>query len=113
LSGHVYSIEVVPEIAAIAAVTLADFGADNVTLRTGDGSVGWPEHAPFDRILVGAAAPRVPEALAEQLAVGGRMLVPVGDDEQRLHLVVRTEDGLEADVVDVARFVPLVGEEGW
>lgn len=113
LSGHVYSIEVVPEIAAIAAATLADFGADNVTLRTGDGSVGWPEHAPFDRILVGAAAPRVPEALAEQLAVGGRMLVPVGDDEQRLHLVVRTEDGLEAEVVDGARFVPLVGEEGW
>lgn len=113
LCGHVYSIEVVPEIAAVAAETLAAFGVENVTLRTGDGSAGWPEHAPFDRILVGAAAPRVPDALTDQLAAGGRMLVPVGDDEQRLHLVVRTEDGLKIEVVDAARFVPLIGEEGW
>jgi len=85
-----------------------------VTLRTGDGSRGWPERAPFDAVLVGAAAPRVPESLVEQLGEGGRLLVPVGDEEgQQLRLVRRRGQEREEDVVDGARFVPLVGEQGW
>ena len=114
LVGHVHSIEVVPEIAALGREALERLGVENVTLRVGDGSRGWVEEAPFDRILVGAAAPQPPETLVAQLAEGGKMLVPVGDDSgQELTLVTRRADGVETDVVDRARFVPLVGEEGW
>lgn len=114
LVEHVFSIELVPEIAAMARGALARIGCANVTLRVGDGSLGWPEEAPFDRILVGAAAPRLPEPLLEQLAADGRMLVPIGDDaSQELTLVVRDAAGIRSEVVDRARFVPLVGEEGW
>lgn len=114
LAAHVYSIEVVPEIAALGRAALERTGAENVTLRVGDGSQGWVEHAPFDRILVGAAAPRPPETLIGQLADGGRLLVPVGDDSgQRLTLIEKSGEEIEMTVIDEARFVPLVGEEGW
>ncbi|MFQ5530872.1 MAG: protein-L-isoaspartate O-methyltransferase, partial [Gemmatimonadota bacterium] len=114
LAEDVYSIEVVAEIAERAAQSLAQFGAANVALRTGDGSVGWFEHAPYDRILVGAAAPAVPEALVDQLSLRGRMLIPIGDEHgQTLSLVVKHEAGIEITVVDDSRFVPLIGEEGW
>lgn len=114
LSGHVYSIEVVPEIAALGRAALDRMGVENVTLRVGDGSQGWEEHAPYDRILVGAAAPRLPETLLGQLAAAGRLLVPVGDDaSQQLTLVVKGDEEIETTVIDEARFVPLVGEEGW
>lgn len=113
LVGHVYSIEIMPEIAALGEEALERLGVENVTLRVGDGSRGWVEEAPFDRILVGAAAPQLPETLIAQLAEGGKMLVPVGDDEgQELMLVVRKAGGVETTVIDRARFVPLVGEEG-
>jgi len=114
LAGHVYTIEVVPEIAALGRGAIERCGIENVTLRVGDGSLGWPDEAPFDRILVGAAAPQVPEALVDQMTDGGRMLVPVGDaSTQQLTLVTRRGEEIEARVVDEARFVPLVGEEGW
>ena len=114
LAGEVYSVERVPELAERARERLAGLGVENVTLRIGDGSRGWPEAAPFDAILVGAAAPDVPAALREQLAPGGRMIVPVGEeDAQELRLVHRRAEGWEARAVDRARFVPLVGEEGW
>lgn len=114
LVGHVHSIEVVPEIAALGREALERLGVENVTLRVGDGSRGWIEEAPFDRILVGAAAPQPPETLIAQLAEGGKMLVPVGDDSgQELTLVTRRGGGVDTSVVDRARFVPLVGEEGW
>lgn len=113
LVGHVYSIEIMPEIAALGEEALERLGVENVTLRVGDGSRGWVEEAPFDRILVGAAAPQLPESLIAQLAEGGKMLVPVGDDEgQELMLVARKAGGVETTVIDRARFVPLVGEEG-
>lgn len=114
LAGHVYSIEVVPEVAALGGAALERCAVDNVTLRVGDGSMGWPEEAPYERILVGAAAPQIPESLVRQLSDGGRMLIPVGDGaSQELRLVERHGEEVETRVVDEARFVPLVGEEGW
>ena len=114
LAAEVYSIEVVPEIARRAAETLRSLQPRNVTLATGDGSVGWPEHAPFDRILVGAAAPQIPRGLLDQLTPTGRMLIPIGTAEtQRLSLVTAGSDGVEIVQVEESNFVPLVGEEGW
>lgn len=114
LAGDVYSIERVAELAERAHRTLEELGVVNVAVRTGDGTRGWPSAAPFDVILVGAAAPEVPRALREQLAVEGRLLVPVGrDDEQELLRVVRTGEGWTEERVDAARFVPLLGEDGW
>ena len=115
LSRHVYSVETVHELAGLAQTRLRDLGLENVTLRTGDGSGGWPEHAPYDVILCGAAAPRVPEPLVAQLATGGRLIIPVGDDSSQ-HLIRVTlgiDDKLHEEAVDSAQFVPLTGEEGW
>jgi protein-L-isoaspartate(D-aspartate) O-methyltransferase len=111
LAGEVFSIEVVPDLAERArAVLLGDLALQNVFLRVGDGALGWPEAAPFDRILVTAASPQVPPALVAQLAPGGRMLLPVGPelDAQILRIVERGNDGatVEADLLPV-RFVPL------
>lgn len=114
LAGEVYSIERVTALARRARRRLEAEGFGAVNLREGDGSRGWPEAAPFDVILVGAAAPEVPTALREQLTVGGRLLVPVGrDDSQELLRVHRSDDGWEAAPVDRSRFVPLLGDEGW
>lgn len=114
LGATVYSVERVPELAERAREILRGLGVRDVTLRTGDGSRGWPDAAPFDAVLVGAAAPEVPDALTDQLAEGGRMIVPVGDGEgQRLLRIRRRAAGLQREEVQGARFVPLVGEEGW
>ena len=115
LAGHVYSVETVPELAELAEARLRELGLENVTTRSGDGSAGWPEHAPYQVILCGAAAPRVPQPLVDQLAPGGRLIIPVGDDSGQ-HLVrvtLETDGGLREESVDGARFVPLTGEEGW
>lgn len=114
LGARVFSIERIEVLAERARERLAHLGFEDVTLRVGDGSAGWPGEAPFDGILVGAAAPDVPAPLREQLVDGGRMLVPVGDaSAQRLLLVRRTGEGWEEEAVDAARFVPLLGESGW
>lgn len=114
LGARVFSIEIIPGLAAEAAERLERLGYGTVAVRAGDGGLGWPEEAPFDAIIVTAAAPRVPPALVEQLKPGGRMVVPVGpvDGIQRLVLVTRAEDGTvsERTVTDV-RFVPLTGAE--
>ncbi len=112
LAREVHSIEIVPELAEGArAVLLDELGLGNVRLRTGDGALGWPEAAPFDRILVTAAAPEVPPAWIAQLAPGGRMILPLGeaDGDQVLRVVDKGDDGasVEADLLRV-RFVPLV-----
>jgi protein-L-isoaspartate(D-aspartate) O-methyltransferase len=116
LAGEVFSVEIVPALAASARRTLlGELGLVNVSLRVGDGALGWPEAAPFDRILVAAACPEVPPALLAQLIEGGRMILPVGVDPscQVLRVVDRHLDGrcAEVDVMDV-RFVPLTHPQG-
>ncbi len=115
LAGEVWSVEIVPALAARARMLLVErLGLRNVHLRQGDGAEGWPEAAPFDRILVTAAPREVPDALVQQLAAGGRMVIPVGEapDLQMLRVVERGNDGADvwADLIPV-RFVPLTGGE--
>ena len=109
LARHVYSVELHEELSERAARNLAAAGVDNVTLAIGDGSLGLPEHAPYDAINVAAAAHGdVPPALGEQLAPGGRLVAPVSNGGQRLVLMRRSADGLSATVLERVRFVPLV-----
>jgi protein-L-isoaspartate(D-aspartate) O-methyltransferase len=109
LVRRVYSIEAVPALAASASERLARLGIDNVAVRAGDGAAGWPEHAPFDGILVTAAAPEIPPALVDQLKVGGRMVIPVDSGLwQDLRLVTRKQDGgIDSRTVLPVAFVPL------
>jgi protein-L-isoaspartate(D-aspartate) O-methyltransferase len=108
LAREVYTIEIIPELAERARSLLQQMDYQNVQVRTGDGYLGWPEHAPFDAIVVTAAPDHVPPALVEQLAVNGRMIVPVGDVEQRLRVITRTAAGIVEDTTLSVRFVPLV-----
>jgi protein-L-isoaspartate(D-aspartate) O-methyltransferase len=112
LVKQVYSIEIIEALAEQARDRLARLGIDNVVVRYGDGHRGWPEHAPFDGIIVTAATPAIPQALVEQLAAGGRMVIPIGSylAEQDLVLVQKSEDGevTYRRVLPVA-FVPLTG----
>jgi protein-L-isoaspartate(D-aspartate) O-methyltransferase len=107
---RVYSIEIVAPLAEEAAVRLRDLGYENVEVRSGDGYEGWPEAAPFDAIIVTAAAPRIPEPLKQQLRDGGRLILPVGDDWQELVVVTRRGDSFEERRVLSVRFVPMTGE---
>jgi protein-L-isoaspartate(D-aspartate) O-methyltransferase len=110
----VYTIEILPELAARARQTLADLGTKNVHVRAGDGYFGWPEEAPFDGIMVTAAPDHVPRDLVEQLAVGAHLVMPVGDDYQELIRITRTEEGTQLERLLPVRFVPMTGkaEEG-
>ena len=114
LVDQVFSIERVAELATAARDAFRACGIDRVVQRVGDGSLGWPEFAPFDAILVGAAAPAVPEPLRMQLAVGGQLLMPVGErEQQRLLRLRRTATGWEEEWLDPVRFVPLIGTHGF
>jgi protein-L-isoaspartate(D-aspartate) O-methyltransferase len=114
LAAEVLTIERVPELAERARSTLAEAGYERVAVHVGDGTLGLPEHAPYDGIAVAAAAPAVPEALYAQLAPGGRLVVPVGSrHDQWLEVVVRGEHGPERRRSVPCRFVPLVGSEGF
>jgi protein-L-isoaspartate(D-aspartate) O-methyltransferase len=116
IAREVYTIERHEELAETARGRLAALGFDNVFVRHGDGTLGWPERAPFDAIVVAASGPKIPEPLLAQLAPGGRLVIPVGEDKalQRLVRVVRRADGrLEHEDLGDVRFVPLIGVEGW
>ncbi|MGH9146203.1 MAG: protein-L-isoaspartate(D-aspartate) O-methyltransferase [Vicinamibacterales bacterium] len=108
LAGDVYSIEIVPELADRARQTLDVLGYKNIHVRTGDGYRGWPEQAPFDRIMVTAAPDHVPQPLVDQLATGGRLVIPVGRAEQDLLLITRAPAGVVQQRTIPVRFVPLV-----
>jgi protein-L-isoaspartate(D-aspartate) O-methyltransferase len=108
LADTCYSIEVVKDLAREAADKLDVMGYDNVVVRWGDGYKGWPQHAPFDRIIITAAPPKIPEELVEQLAVGGRMVLPVGEHFQELILITKTKKGIHRKDIIPVRFVPMV-----
>jgi protein-L-isoaspartate(D-aspartate) O-methyltransferase len=116
IAGEVYTVERIGELAESARRRLAELGYDNVHVLEGDGSLGWPEHAPYEAILVTAGGPRVPKALLHQMAVGGRLIMPVGADprSQRLVRVTRTDaHEYEDENLEYVAFVPLIGAEGW
>ena len=108
LARTVATVEIIPELAARGKALLRALGYGNIHTRRGDGYAGWPERAPFDAIVVTAAPPEIPTALQEQLAVGGRLVVPVGTDVQELLVIVRTADGFTRRRLMPVRFVPMV-----
>jgi protein-L-isoaspartate(D-aspartate) O-methyltransferase len=110
LVKQVYSIEIIPDLAARARTALADAGYKNVEVRAGNGYLGWPERAPFARIIVTAAPPEIPKALIDQLAVGGLMVLPVGTGYQELVIVSRDAKGVTQKRMIPVRFVPMVGK---
>lgn len=115
LCRRVYTIERIRPLAMQARKVLDSLHLLNVNIKVGDGTLGWPEEAPFDAILVTAGAPAVPDALAAQLAPGGRLVIPVGDEASQTILRIRKEpDGsLTRETGVGCRFVPLIGQQGW
>ena len=111
LAREVYTIEILPELARAAGETLRRLHYENVTVKEGDGYRGWPEHAPFDAVIVTAAPDRIPQPLLDQLAPGGRMVIPVGSFFQELKVLTKDKNGKisEKDILPV-RFVPMTGE---
>ncbi|HWR83390.1 MAG TPA: protein-L-isoaspartate(D-aspartate) O-methyltransferase [Candidatus Deferrimicrobium sp.] len=113
VAGKVFSIEVIPELFEQARRLLAELEYGGVEMRLGDGSLGWPEAAPFDAILVTAAAPKIPESLVEQLVEGGRMVLPLavgGSGRQDLIKIRKRKEGIESQTLYEVRFVPMVGK---
>lgn len=110
IAREVYTIEIIPELAEQARRTLAELRYENVHTRTGNGYLGWPEQAPFDAIVVTAAPEAVPQALVDQLATGGRMIVPVGTTLQEMMIIERTPGGIVERRTIPVRFVPMTGE---
>jgi protein-L-isoaspartate(D-aspartate) O-methyltransferase len=115
IAGEVYSVERIGQLAEKAASRLAALGYHNVHVRHADGTEGWPEHAPYDGIVVAAGGPTIPQSLKEQLKVGGRLIIPIGSDSRSQELVrvtrVSESEYERVDLADV-RFVPLIGQEG-
>lgn len=116
IAAHVYAIERHAELADLARRRLDRLGYHNVEIRTGDGSRGWPDQAPFDAILAAAGGPEVPDVLRRQLAIGGRLVMPVGPTPRQQTLVKLTrvaEDEYREEDLGGVKFVPLIGEHGW
>jgi protein-L-isoaspartate(D-aspartate) O-methyltransferase len=114
LASQVFSIERVGTLVTQARDAIRAAGASNVSLLSGDGTLGWREYAPYDAILVTAGSPEVPAPLAEQLADGGRLLIPIGErEEQILTLFTKRGEEMERRDIGAARFVPLIGKYGW
>ncbi len=114
LAGHVYTIERFAALSEKARKLLTDAGYTNISFRVGDGTLGWPEQASFHKIIVTAAAPEVPLPLVEQLAEGGRMVIPVGGRQlQTLLALTKEHDKLRREELCACSFLPLIGREGW
>jgi erythromycin esterase-like protein len=116
IAAEVHAIERHPSLAEAAMRRLSELGYDNVVIHLGDGTKGWPDRAPYDAILVAAGGPEVPQALTKQLAIGGRLVIPVGSEERAqtlLKLTRQDETTFESEDLGGVRFVPLIGEQGW
>lgn len=115
LARKVYSIERIPVLAAESKQRLPALGFRNVSFRCDDGTNGWEVYAPFDAILVAAGGPSVPEPLIDQLEIGGKLVIPVGEDQktQNLVRVIKTESGYTTEDCGPCAFVPLIGKHGW
>jgi protein-L-isoaspartate(D-aspartate) O-methyltransferase len=114
VAGRVFSIERISELARRAQANIRKLGCYNATVKWFDGTIGWSDHAPYDGILVAAGSPDVPEPLVAQLAIGGRLVIPIGDEEQQtLVRVVKTERGFIRENQGQCAFVKLIGRHGW
>lgn len=114
LAAEVHTMELVPELGEAADQRLQEMGYTNVHVHIGDGSLGWPEAAPYPAIIASAAAPRVPPPLKEQLAEGGRLVLPVEENyEQFLKVITKRDQGYTERVVTAVAFVPMRGQHGW
>ena len=114
LAAQVFSVERVAPLLESARAIIQQTGSRNISLLLGDGTLGWRQYAPYDAILVSAAAPDVPQSYVEQLGEGGRLLIPLGDrEEQVLYLMVKRGETLERTEIAPVRFVPLVGKHSW
>jgi protein-L-isoaspartate(D-aspartate) O-methyltransferase len=114
IASEVYTIERIPDLAETARTRLVELGYPNVTVKCADGSLGWPEHAPYDAIAVTAASPSVPQALLDQLAIGGRLVIPIGDEaDQELLRIIRNDRAFVSERLGPVRFVPLIGAQAW
>jgi protein-L-isoaspartate(D-aspartate) O-methyltransferase len=116
IAATVFTVERFAALVEYARTNLALTGYQNVLVHQGDGTLGWPDHAPYEAIIAAAGGPKVPEALKEQLAVGGRLIMPVGSaqrEQQLVKLTRLTEGEFKKKVLSHVRFVPLIGEQGW
>lgn len=111
----VYTVERIPELTDEAKLRFAELGYDNIITHIGDGTLGWPEHAPYDAIIVTAGAPALPESLIDQLKVGGKLIIPVGATRQQtlMRYCKTSKDSYSTESLEVVKFVPLIGELGW
>jgi protein-L-isoaspartate(D-aspartate) O-methyltransferase len=114
LAGRVLAIERISDLARTAQRNIRQLGCYNATVKWFDGTIGWSDHAPYDAILVAAGSPEVPEPLVSQLAVGGRLVIPVGNEEHQILVrMVRTETGVVRENYESCVFVKLIGRYGW
>jgi len=114
LASHVYTVERIAELSERAQNILGELDYTNVEFRVSDGTMGWPDEAPFDTIMVTAGAPSVPQSLTEQMTAGGKMSIPVGDSFGQELLLIRKRDGrIYEEEICRCTFVKLIGEEGW
>ena len=115
LAEKIFAIERIPNLAKVAQERLNKLGFKNVTLTCADGTNGWEIYAPFDAILVAAGSPHLPEPLLNQLKIGGKLVIPIGQDQktQKLIRVTRTANGFQTEDFGACAFVPLIGEHGW
>lgn len=114
VAGRVFALERISELARTAQENIRRIGCYNATVKWFDGTVGWSEFAPYDGILVAAGSPQVPQPLIDQLAVGGKLVIPIGDNQQQTLLrLTRTESGIHREELGLCQFVRLIGRHGW